>query len=310
LLSEIPNDEVIMELRQLKTFLAVSQVLSFNRAAGSLHYAQSTVSAQIKALEDELDVPLFDRLGKRVVLTEAGERLVRYAGKILDLEAAAISDVSGRQEPEGSIAIRIPQSLGAYFLPHAIELFHRKFSKVGFDISSCAVVPLQQELRAGIIDAAFLLAESINASDLTAEVLGFTQLIFVCAPGHPLAAKPKITFDDLGTTALLLPKHDCSYKVTFEQELAQERIKPAVVMELNSLEALKRCVMRGVGITIIPKIAVRKELAAGDLVILSWQEHNLETAILLTMHKNKWVSPSLKAFIDAFRNVVRSASSD
>jgi DNA-binding transcriptional LysR family regulator len=91
LLSENPNGEVIMELRQLKTFLTVSQLLSFNRAAGSLNYAQSTVSAQIKALEDELAVPLFDRLGKRVVLTEAGDLLARYARKMLDMEAATIS---------------------------------------------------------------------------------------------------------------------------------------------------------------------------------------------------------------------------
>jgi len=299
-----------MELRQLKTFLTVSQLLSFNRAAGSLNYAQSTVSAQIKALEDELAVPLFDRLGKRVVLTEAGELLVRYARKILDIEAATISEVSGRQEPHGSIAIRIPQSLGTYYLPEALALFHRSYPKVGFDISSCAVVPLQQELRAGVIDAAFLLAESINASDLRAEVLGFTQLVFVAAPGHPLTGKSQVSFEDLGAVTLLLPKHDCSYKVTFEQDLAQKRIKPAVVMEINSLEALKRCVTRGVGITIIPELAVRKELAAGDLAVLAWQDSNLETAILLTMHKNKWVSPSLKAFIDAFRSVVRSAASD
>ncbi len=298
-----------MELRQLKTFLTVSQLLSFNRAAGSLNYAQSTVSAQIKALEDELDVPLFDRLGKRVVLTESGELLVRYARKILDMEAATISEVSGRQEPHGSIAIRIPQSLGTYCLPQALELFHRSFPKVGFDISSCAVVPLQQELRAGVIDAAFLLAESINASDLMAEVLGFTRLVFVGAPGHPLAGKAEVTFDDLGATALLLPKYDCSYKVTIEQELAQKRIKPAVIMEINSLESLKRCVMRGVGIAIIPEMAVRKELAAGDLAALAWQDRDLETAIILAMHKNKWVSPSLKAFIDVFRGVVRSAAS-
>jgi len=297
-----------MELRQLKTFLAVSRLLSFNRAAETLHYAQSTVSAQIKALEDELGVPLFDRLGKRVVLTEAGDLMVRYAGKILDLEAATISDISGRQEPHGSISIRIPQSLATYCLPNALVSFRSQYPNVGFDISSCAVVPLQQELRAGVIDAAFLLAESINASDLNAEVLGFTQLLFVAAPGHPLTDKSVITYDDLGDCALLLPKHDCSYKVTLEQELAQKRILPAVIIEINSLEALKRCVMQGAGIAIIPEMAVQKELADGQLAVLHWHNGPMETAILLAMHRNKWVSPSLNAFLDAFRRVVRSAA--
>ncbi len=298
-----------MELRQLKTFLTVSQLLSFNRAAGSLNYAQSTVSAQIKALEDELAVPLFDRLGKKVVLTEAGEILSRYARKMLDMEAATISEVSGREQPHGSIAIRIPQSLATYYLPRALAIFHQDFPKVGFDISSCAVVPLQQELRAGVIDAAFLLAASVDAADLTAEVLGFSQLHFVAAPGHPLAAKPGITFADLRGAVLVLPKHDCSYKTMLEQELSLKRIKPAALMEINSLEALKRCVMQGVGLAMIPQMAACDEISAGRLVVLPFLDRALETAIILTMHRNKWVSPSLKAFIDTFRSVVQSAAS-
>jgi DNA-binding transcriptional LysR family regulator len=146
-----------MELRQLKTFMAVAHFLNFNRAAQALNYAQSTISTQIRLLEEEFGKPLFDRLGKTVVLTEAGEVLLRYAGKMLDIEKETRAQVAGREETQGSITIRVPQSISAYLLPPVIKAFNARFPKVGVDISSCAQT-IQQELRSGIIDLAFLLA--------------------------------------------------------------------------------------------------------------------------------------------------------
>jgi DNA-binding transcriptional LysR family regulator len=98
-----------MELRQLKTFKTVAQLLNFNRAAEILNYSQSAVSAQIKLLEEELGVKLFERLGKRIALTQAGETLMRYSQKMLDIEKETLTEVSGWKEPHGSISVRIPQ---------------------------------------------------------------------------------------------------------------------------------------------------------------------------------------------------------
>ncbi len=294
-----------MELRQLKTFLTVSQLLSFNRAAETLHYAQSTVSAQIKSLEDELGVSLFDRLGKKVILTEAGELLIQYARKMRDIEAATISQVSGREEPRGCLSIRMPQSLGTYFLPAVLSEFHQKFPRVKFDISSCVAASLQQELRMGVYDVAFLLADSINAADLKAEVLGFARLVVVSAPDHPLAAGQPLSISDLNGHTVLLPKFDCSYKIMFEQELVQSRVVPGNTFEINSVETLIRCVIKGVGISILPRLSVAGHLSAGHLVELSLSDDVLETAILMITHKDKWISPTLRAFMEAFRVAVR-----
>ncbi len=297
-------------MRQLKTFLTVSQLLSFNRAAETLHYAQSTVSAQIKSLEDELGVLLFDRLGKKIILTEAGELLIQYARKMRDIEAATISQVSGRQEPQGCLSIRMPQSLGTCFLPAVLSEFHRKFPRVKFDISSCAAASLQQELRMGVYDVAFLLADSINAADLKAEVLGFARLVVVSAPDHPLAARPLLALSDLNGHTLLLPKFDCSYKMMFEQELGQSRVNPGTTLEINSVETLIRCVIKGIGIAILPRISVGGHLSAGHLVELPLSDDILETAILMITHKDKWISPALRAFMEAFRVAVSQNAID
>jgi DNA-binding transcriptional LysR family regulator len=175
---------------------------------------------------------------------------------------------------------------------------------VGFDISTCAYHSLQHELKIGVTDVAFLLTDSIQSSHLTAEVLGFESVVIVASPEHPLAAKSVIHIRDLENQSILLPKHDCSYKMLFEQILSEEKVEVANMIELNSVETIKRCVMEGIGVTMIPEIAVRAEIAQKKLAILPWAEDRLEAAILMIWHKDKWISPTLQAFMDTVREVI------
>ena len=293
-----------MELRQLKTFQMVGKLLSFNRAADALNYAQSTVSVQIRGLEEEFGVPLFDRLGKQVVLTEAGQTLMRYAQKMLDMEEETHSELAGRTQSQGSLCVRIPQSLGTYFLPSILQRFHARYPNVGFDINSCAFHSLEHELKSGVTDVAFLLAESINAKDLTSEVLGVLPLVVVAKAGHPLAGHSSMAIEDLKGEVIILPKHDCSYRMVFEQILTEKRVRIASVIEMNTIEAIKQCVMMGIGVTITPEITVNEEILRKKLVVLPWSEEMLETAILMIRHKDKWISPTLSAFMQDAREII------
>lgn len=122
-----------MEIRNLATFQAVARFLSFNRAALELNYAQSSVSAQIQALEDELGVQLFDRLGRRILLTEAGSKLLQYAEKMLDLADETRAEVAGAKELKGSLTIKVPETIGVHRLPKVIKEFKSGFPKSGCD---------------------------------------------------------------------------------------------------------------------------------------------------------------------------------
>ena len=292
-----------MEIRQLRTFQAVAQMLSFNRAAERLHYAQSSISAQIQALEEELEVKLFDRLGRRILLTEAGERLLQYAGKILDLADETKADIVHSKEPEGALTIRVPESFCVYRLPPVVKQFRSRFPKVSLSFITCAVENLQKDLRKGITDLAFLLTESIQAADLEAELLGFEHIMLVASPGHPLAAKAEIQTRDLEGETILLSKVDCSYRKSFEQILDQGKIRPGITLEFNSVEAIKQCVMEGIGITILPEVAVAREIAQGRLAALTWGEGEMEVALLMIWYKERWLSPTLSAFIRMARDV-------
>jgi DNA-binding transcriptional LysR family regulator len=298
-----------MELRQLKTFQTVAKLLNFNRAAEILNYSQSAVSAQIKLLEEDLGVSLFDRLGKSVRLTEAGHMLVQYSQKMLDIEKETLAKVSGWEEPQGSISIRMPQSIATYLLPSVLSKFHTRFPKVGLDISSCAYHSLPHELKTGIIDVAFLLADSIPFAELKAEFLGIEPIVIVASPNHPLAKQPALHIGDLTGQSILLPKHDCSYKMIFEQILTIEKVGSATIMELNSIEAIKQCVIKGIGVTMIPMMSVAQEISQKKLIILPWSEEKLETGILMIWHKDKWLSPTLQVFMDTVKEVMKSSDS-
>jgi DNA-binding transcriptional LysR family regulator len=296
-----------MELREIKTFKTVATLLNFNRAAEALHCAQSTVSAQIKALEEDFGLPLFDRLGKRVFLTEAGQVLLRYAEKMLALEDEILVQVTGKEEPCGLLSVRAPQTIGTYYLPGVIEVFNKQFPQISLDISSCAFHDLQQELKSGITDVAFLLADMIASQELNSEVLGIEKLMIAAHPNHELAMRSVVRTEDLKKQTLLLPKHDCSYKMVFEQILSARKIR-ATVIEYNSIEAIKQCVLLGLGITLLPESALQAEIEQKRLLSLPFSEGPLETAILMIWHKDKWISPALKCFMDAARKRIANLS--
>ena len=292
-----------MELRQLRTFLAVGRLLSFYRAAETLHYAQSTVSAQIRALEEEFGVPLFDRLGRKVVLTAAGESLMQYAEKMLAVEEETRSGVAAWKEQKGTITLRVPETVGTCLLPEALNAFHRSYPSIGLDISTCALYTLKQEFRSGVTDLAFLIADSISAAELAVEAIGFLRIVAVCAQTHGRAAA-SFTLADLAGKTLLLPKQDCSYKMAIDRELTERDIRLAARMEMTSVATIRQCAIHGMGIAILPEIAVREDIRAGLLHRLPWEDEGREQAVLMLWHKKKWISGPLAMLMDEARKCV------
>ncbi len=199
-----------MEIRQLKTFKAVADHLSFHKAADAINYAQSTVSAQIMALEEDLGIPLFERLGRHIMLTEAGENLYQYACKMLELAEAARADLIEGVRLAGSLTIRVPESFCVHRLTPAVVEFHNRMPNVKLRFITCAQEGLKRDLRKGVTDLAFLLTESIQSKDLAVENLGTEHLVFVAAPNHPLSKIDKFEIDMLTDHTLLLSRVDCS----------------------------------------------------------------------------------------------------
>jgi DNA-binding transcriptional LysR family regulator len=294
-----------MEFRQLRSFQTVANLMSFNKAADRLHYAQSSISAQIHALEEELGVQLFDRLGKKVKLTETGEQLLGYANKILDLIDETSSGITADKQPAGSLTIRVPESFAVHRLPKVILEFHSRFPGVKLNFITCAHEGLEKDLRKGLTDLAFLLSESVSVPDLMVETLGFENIVLVAAPRHHLASRRTVHTRDLAGETVLLSRVDCSYRRTFEQLFDQEEVRGIRKLEFHSVEALKRCAMAGVGIAILPEIAVAEETAREELAILPWTEGGIEVALLMLRYRERWISPTLNAFMDITKKAMK-----
>jgi DNA-binding transcriptional LysR family regulator len=197
-----------MDLRQLSTFRVVAEKLNFTRAAEQLHLAQSSVSAQIRSLERELGVMLFDRIGKQVHLTDAGKKLYGYARRIQGMTDEIRSEVAAKQYLHGTLTIRMPESLAAAYMPEVIIRYNRIYPDVRLNFINCSDLELARELNTGHIDIALLMTDDMTMRDVTLRYLKTEPLKLCCSPSHPLTTKQRITSTDLQGRQLLLPKTD------------------------------------------------------------------------------------------------------
>jgi DNA-binding transcriptional LysR family regulator len=293
-----------MELRQLATFKIVASTLSFTRAAIILNYAQSSVTAQIQALEEELSIPLFHRLGRQVTLTDAGRRLLEYAEKMLELSEEARSIISGEDEPGGTLEIGSSETVCTYLLMPVLREFRARYPNVRLTFRPIPYAQLIPSVKDGSVDVSFVLEENVQASGLLAEVLTCESLVLVAAPEHRLARAPVVTTADLENETILFTEKGCCYRAMFEQALSSCGVTPQASIEFHSVEAMKKCAIAGLGITILPEIAAQRELATGELYQLRWNEPDLHVYTHMVWHKDRWLSPALKAFLEVSRETL------
>ena len=291
-----------MELRQLETFRVVAAQLSFTRAAAALDYAQSSVTAQIQSLESELGVRLFDRLGRRVALTDAGERLLEYAERLLRLADEARAALADGAEPAGTLTIGAPETIMTYRLPSVLRRFRTRFPRVRLVFRPTSNADIPRAIGDGTLDVGFALGEPLQVSGLAVEALYAEPLAIVVAPEHPLAHVAQVAPADLQRETLLLTRPGCGYRARFASVLAGSGIQTAGTLDFGSVEAIKQCVMAGVGIASLPRVAVADELASERLVALNWSGPPLAVTTQILWHPAKAWNIPLRAFLDIARD--------
>lgn len=298
-----------MELRHLASFRTVAATLNFTRAAEALGYVQSSVTAQIQALEEELGMPLFDRLGKRVLLTEAGRRLVPYADKMVNLADEARAAVCESTVPMGTLVLTAPETLCTYRLPGLLREFRMRYPHVRLLLRPASFAELRRLVAEGVLDMAFVLEEPTSPSaSLHIESLVTEALVLVAPPEHPLAARERVVAADLEGEPVLLTETGCSYRNLFERALAAGGVRPTTALEFSSVEAIKQFVMAGMGIAVLPEVVVAADLAAGRLAALAWAGEELRVVTQMLWHRDKWVSPALAAFLEMARELLAGAA--
>lgn len=292
-----------MDVRLLKAFVTVASLHNFTKAAEQLGYAQSTITSQIQLLEKELGVRLFDRLGKKVSLTPEGEHFLTDARQLLFSWEKAKGSLSHSNSPHGILTIGVNESVCSVKLPKLLEEYRRQFPEVEFHIKIGSTDELELWLNENQIDVAVLLDKLWNVPELTVKICEEEILGFLVSPNHPLIDVKHILPHDVSDQPMLLVSHSSCWKNIFQAVMEEANESYRIMLETASISDLKQFAILGFGVAVLPLYAVRQELESGKLSILDWKGKKLELYVQVVHHRDKWLSPSLEAFLDICKNV-------
>ncbi|WP_208591490.1 LysR family transcriptional regulator [Gracilibacillus suaedae] len=272
-----------MELRHLITFKTIVDVGGFKKASDQLDYAQSSVTAHIKELEGELEKPLFDRMGRKTILTQAGRDFYPYALEIINLYAKSKAVVSEGEEPSGPLTIGASESLMVHWLPELLMEFTEKYPKVELILKSLQYENITSQLKSGDIDIAILVElPDWQISELHINQVSEESLCLI--KGKNKSEKQE---------RMLVTEYKCSWRPIIEDYIKKTDISISRI-ELPSLEAIKKSVICGLGVSMLPYFVVKDELHNGQL-----EEINSisQLGVYSAVHKDKWLSKNMKAFL-------------
>ncbi|MBP5697284.1 MAG: LysR family transcriptional regulator [Treponema sp.] len=284
-----------MNIFQLETFLKIAETKNFTTAGNILGYAQSTVTAQIKGLEDELGCLLFERLGKSIVLTAEGEKLCVYAEKMLQLKREIFLEVPPSKEPAGIIKLGISESLCYDKFPKVLLKYRKKYPKVDIQIQFINHDTFPLMLKNGALDLVYTLNPIIEEEGLLLLEKHREELAFFASPSHPLAKKTAITENDLQDLPLLLTGHNCNFRHMLLEDLKKHSIAPRVALETSSKEILKQFAINQLGVAFMPEMAGRAEVKAKKLKRLDWKGEDFPIFSQLLVYKDKRISSPIEA---------------
>ena len=254
-----------MEIRQLVTFIRASQFQSFSKAAESLGYSQSAVTVQIRALEDELGVRLFDRLGKRVVLTGQGENFLQNAKRILDEVYNAQQSIKNNGELTGTLHIGTLESLCFYRLPPLLQQFRAAHPKVSVRVCTGSPEEMIEKMERGDVDLICILDEPRDSANWHKCVEVPEEVVFVCSPGLPLPHQGALCVSELLDKPFFLTEKNANYRRRFDRFLAAHDIELSPSLEISDTSFIIKMLESNQGVSLLPKFAVEEGIREGKL---------------------------------------------
>ncbi|MBQ7759073.1 LysR family transcriptional regulator [Anaerotignum sp.] len=287
-----------MELRNLITFLKIIETGSFSNAAEQLTYSQSTVTVQIQQLEKELNVQLFDRIGKKIYITEKGRELEAYAQQIVALSQKAAAIGGEEQELQGTLRIACLDSLFTAVLPDILREYHQRHPQVDIIVKTADnVFDAERHLSQNEVDLAFITHDQRSTQNFIKTILLEAQLVFTAAPSHPLAKKDIVTLAEIAENDVIITNQQ------FYSDISNEHTKntlsyiirprfdlwnPIAAMELAKLDC---------GIALLPTYLIEDAVEKSELCVLNVPELHFPVWLQVLHHEQKAITPQMNAFL-------------
>ena len=291
-----------MDAADLRIFEAVARLGGMNRAAAELNTVQSNVTARIRALEDELGTPLFERHSRGVTLTGAGQRLLPYAARIRHLLEDARRVVEDDGTPRGALTLGTLETTAAMRLSPLLSAYVAKHPRVDLVLRTGTTCELVEAVLEHRLEGAFVCGP-VDHADLEAEVVFREDLVI-------LAARSARALDDLLRTSdlkIVVLRAGCSYRQRLEAILASRGIVGVRVLEFGTLEAILGCVAAGLGITLLPRSIVGPSRRGDELAVHALPAAEARVETLFVRRRGGFVSSALAAFLECVRPALDSA---
>jgi LysR family transcriptional activator of glutamate synthase operon len=284
-----------MELRHLTYFVAVAERLNFSRAAEDLHVAQPAISQQIHSLEKELGEPLFERTGKRVQLTDAGQTLLPHARQILSAVEAARDAIRERGNlVRGTAKLGSPPTVSAHFLPSRLTAFEKKFPGLDVRLREAGTDSLLKFVEQGELDLAIV---SVDALPSSVEWQAILEEAYVVAVGHrhPFSQRGGVSMSELSEEAFILFPDGYKLREVTLAACQAAGFKPHIALDGGSMQSALQFVAAGLGVAVVPQMALTN---AKGIHALTVTDQTLRRSLGLVWRKSQYLSPAARALRD------------
>ncbi len=294
----LDNKGETMELRNLVTFINVAELGSFTKAAEQLGYSQSTVSFQIKQLEDELECLLFERINHTITLTERGHELISCAHRICALEEEFKESLNENKTCSGHIHIVTPDSICEEMLSAHYMDFHTKHPDISIRFTTGDSGVMLDMLDHNEADVIMTLDHRLYNKDYVIAKEQQIPMHFVAASDSKFAGAKGLSVKDIIDEPFVLTECGQGYRRVFDRELAKRSLEITPVLEIGRTDIITALVAQSNMISYLPDFVTKPLIDSGKLCYLDICDMNIEVWKQLIYHKNKWISKSLRIFID------------
>jgi DNA-binding transcriptional LysR family regulator len=287
-----------MNLNQLKIFYMAAKYGNLSLAAQKLFITQPAVTKGIQRLQGFYDIKFVDHVGKKLILTDAGEVLYEIAEKIFELENQAEESIRDfQQRKRGHIRILSSESFGDYYLPRIIIPFSQAYPMVRITMN---ILPTEQVVShtATLNNDLGFISYPVEHNKLRVREVLKDQLVIIAPTDHPLAHKDKLKPTDLAGQLLIMHEKGSAPRKAIEDFIRKHQLSVNIPLELSSNRAIKRAVEDGIGIALVSRRVANEEIRAGRLAAIPLSDPSMIRKFYLVHHKDKYLSESLQKFID------------
>ncbi len=287
-----------MEIRNLITFVCVAELNSFTKAARALDYSQSTVSFQIKQLEQELDCLLFERINHTITLTKKGEELLEFAKQIRYLTDEFNQKHLAPQELRGFLRIVTSDSLCEEMINANYVDFHRLFPDIALKFITADTETMFEILDHNEADLMLTLDNHVYQRDYVIAKEEPIEMYFVTGAASPYAMTKELKLNDIVDFPFILTERGIGYRRVFDEEMAKRSVEILPILEIGRTDIILSMLESGVGVSFLPDFVTKKKIEEGKLVRLNISDMKAEIWKQLIYHKNKFVTGCMQILIE------------